>query len=211
MKTLLIVLFATVAHLALGNAKLLDNAILESEQVQVVIKGDTARVEGTFNFRRITRYTKDASEPEGVYFPVVAPKGVAWTAVDFKLSLELNGHKATKYAVVTIAPVAVPDNDAYSLVWILASFPEQSRRTLQVVVQYEQTLLNGKFYYLPILGKAQPKPEGYEIRVSADRPIRSLGKGAGGVMVKGPRELVFVPTHLGMIVVVANAEPATQP
>jgi hypothetical protein len=209
MTPILSFLFLAVTPFAFGNAKVLSDAVLESERVQVTIEGDTARVEGTFHFRRTIRRTRGASEREGVYFPLAAPKGETWDAEAFELSLELNGHKATSYSAVSNAPIAVPETRDYSLVWILASFPEQSQRTLQVVVRYEQKLLEEKFYYLPILETARPNAEGYEIRVKADRPIRSIGTGAGGVMAKGPRELVFLPAHLSVIAVAAGTQTTT--
>ena len=212
MKHLLaLLLLLGVPFVALGNAKALSNAVLESERVQASITDDTAKVTGTYHFRRVTRLTKDAKEPEGIYFPIVVPKGAIGTAEDFKLTLRLNGLMATNYSVVTNAPVKVPESDAYSLVWILASFPGSRPFNLNVSVQYEQKLLDGKFYYLPILERARPKVDGYEIRVNADRPVRSLGTSAGGVMVKGPRELVFTPVHLGMIIVVADLQKTAQP
>lgn len=206
MRPILSLIFVAGAQLAFGNAKVLSDAVLESERVLVSIEGDTAKVEGTFHFRQRPRHTRDASERAGVYFPLVAPKSGTWAAEDFKLSLEVNGHKATSYRVVSNAPIAVPVTSDYSLVWILANFSEQSRRTLQVGVRYEQRLLEGKFYYLPILEKTRPKGEGYEIRVKADRHIRSVGKGAGGVIANGQRELIFVPVHLSVIAVAADPE-----
>lgn len=205
MKHRLVLLLLGVPFLALGNAKVLNNAVLESERVQANIRNDTAHITGTYHFRRVMRLTKDSKEPEGVFFPVVVPKGTNGTAEDFKLTLRLNGRSATSYSVVTNAPVKVPESDEYSLVWILASFPGSQSYNLNVSVQYEQKLLDGKFYYLPILERAPPKVDGYEIRVNADRPVRPLGTSAGGVMVKGPRELVFTPVHLGMIIVAADS------
>lgn len=211
MKRLLALLLFGVPFLAFGNAKALSNAVLESERVQANITGDTAKVTGTYHFRHVTRLTKDAKEPEGVYFPVVVPKGAIGTAEDFKLRLRLNGLIATNYIVVTHAPVTVAESDAYSLVWILASFPGARPYNFKVSVDYEQKLLDGKFYYLPILEQAPPKVGGYEIRVSANRPVRSLGTSAGGVIVKGPHELVFTPVHLGMIIVATDIQKTAQP
>lgn len=211
MKHILTLLLLGVPALALGNAKVLNNAVLESERVQATIKGDTATVAGTYHFRRIIRYTRDTSEGEGVYFPVIVPKGTTGTAADFKLTLRLNGLMATNYSVVTHAPVKAPESDAYSIIWILATFPEWQRYNLDVSVQYEQKLINARFYYLPILEQVPPGLKGFEIQVAADRPIRSTGKGSGGVMVKGPRELVFTPAHLSMIVVAADSAIPTQP
>lgn len=201
MKPLSSLLFLAATHFAFGNAKALHNAVLESERVQVVIEGNIAKVTGTFQFRRTIRYTKDASQREGVYFPVIVPKDAKGVAEDFKLTLRLNGLIATNYAVVSNAPVTVPESDAYSIVWILANFAGPVRHKFNVSVDYEQKLLEGKFYYLPILEKVTTRTVGYEIRVNADRPIRSVGTAGGGVLTKGPRELVFIPTNLGMIVV----------
>jgi hypothetical protein len=201
MKHLLTLLLLGFPVLVLGNAKVLNNAVLESEQVQAAIKGDTATVTGTYHFRRVIRLTKDSKEPEGVYFPVIVPKGATGTAEDFKLVLRLNGLIATNYSVVSNAPVKVLEADAYSVVWILASFPGSPRNNLNVAVQYEQKLLEGKFYYLPILELKRANPKGYEIHVLADRPIKSVGKDSGGLLVKGEREMVFTPSHLNMIIV----------
>jgi hypothetical protein len=211
MKGFLILLVVALAQYALGNAKVLNNAVLLSERVNVAIKDDTATVTGTFRFLQATRFTKDVTEREGVYFPLVGPKGKKWNVGDFKFELELNGTKATSYVIASNAPVAVTNSEAYSVVWILASFPEQPLRNWRLQVFYQQNLLEGKFYYLPILERTRPSAEGYEIHIQADRPVRSVGKGAGGVMVKGARELVFAPVHLGMLVVEADSGNKAHP
>lgn len=205
--TLLAVAFHFVAF---GNAKALNNAMLESEQVNAVITGEAAKVTGTFHFRRTIRYTKNATEREGVYFPVIVPKGAKGTAEDFKLTLQLNGHMATNYSVVSNAPVTVPASEAYSIVWILANFPDSLHQRMTVSVQYEQKLLEGKFHYLPILDPKRSNPEGCQISVRADRPIKSVGKSPGGVFVKSERELVFTPAHLSMISVAADSASPTR-
>jgi len=203
MKHIPTLLLVGIPFLVLGNAKVLNHAVLESEQVQVTIAGDTAKVAGTFHFRRAIRYTKNAREPEGVYFPLIVRKDATGTAEDFKFTLQLNGLMATNYSVVTNAPVVAPSSDDYSIIWILASFPGALRQSMNDFVQYEQKLLEGKFYYLPILDLKRSNPKGYEIAVRADRPVKSVGKDSGGLLVKSERELVFTPLNLTMIIVAA--------
>jgi hypothetical protein len=210
-----------LAEAAYANAKVVyasAGALLATERVDAVIAGDTAVVKGEFVFFSEPFYdrSKNPSEETRVYFPLFGARGTNWTVEDFKFTLELNGTKPTSYAVATNAPLAAPESPAYSAVWIVARFPNRenlrwtpglrSRFHLRLNVSYEQKLLDGVFYYLPIVEGTRRDSEELSITVQADRPIHSEGKGPGGCVILGARKLVFLPAHLGMIVV--STKPA---
>jgi len=200
MKWFLICLMAGLAHLALGNAKVtVPNAIMVSEQVEVNIQHDTAQVHGFYRFHMIR--VKEPGAPEGkVVFPLILAKGAQPTMEDLEFTMKVNGQKARLYSIMAKPPFELPDSEDYSVVWISVSFPGQPiGPSLSVRVAYQQKLLDGVFYYLPVLDKAKPRPEGFEIRVKADRPVRSVGQGAGGIIQRRPEELIFIPSHLSMI------------
>ena len=203
-KTLWVLLFVALTEAVHGNAKVTWGAILDTERVEVAMEGDTAVVKGEFRFRPVTERTAAKSDGTRVYFPLVRPRGASPTVEQFKFALVLNGTKATSYAITTNAPLAVPESADYSVVWIVATFPDRGYRRAYLEVSYEQPLLDGVFYYLPIVEGTRHGAEGLSITVQSDRPIHSEGKGPGGVVALGPRKLVFVPAHLGMIVVRPN-------
>ena len=221
-RTLWALMVVGLAEAAYANAKVVyasTGALLATERVDAIIAGDTAVVKGEFVFFSEPVYdrSKKPSEEARVYFPLFGPRGTNSTVEDFKFTLELNGTKPTSCAVTTNTPLAVPDSSAYSVVWIVAKFPDRkslrwtpgvtSGIRLHLNVSYEQRLLEGVFYYLPIVEKARRESEGLSITVQADRPIHSEGKGPGGCVVHGDRKLVFLPAHLGMIAVSTKPAP----
>jgi len=195
---LLLLLGLGLTHPAFGNARMSVRSVLETEQVDATIRGETATVTGRFRFRRIYVPDRNPRDDATVYVPLICPKGARSSLEDFQFSLELNGEPATSYSITTNSPIAVPDSDAYSIVWILAKAPFKAVRTWGVQVAYRQQLIDGVFYYLPILGRARPSAEAFRIRVKADRPIHSVGK-KGGFIAKGPQDLLFIPANLVMI------------
>ena len=222
MKTFWALMFVGLGEAAYANAKVVSasaGALLATERVNAVIAGDTAVVKGDFVFFSEPIYdrSKSPSEETRVYFPLFGSRGTNWTTEDFRFTLELNGTKPTSCAVTTNAPLAVPESSAYSVVWIVAKFSDKkslrwipgvtSGIRLHLNVSYEQRLLDGVFYYLPIVERTRRESEGLSITVQADRPIHSEGKGLGGCVVLGPRKLVFLPAHLGMIVVSTKPAP----
>lgn len=219
-RTLWALMLVGLAEAAYANAKVVyasAGALLATERVDAVIAGNTAVVKGEFTFSgEFSERTKNPSQETRVYFPLIGCRGTNWTVEDFKFALELNGTKPTSYAVATNAPLAAPESPAYSAVWIVARFPNRenlrwtpglrSRFHLRLNVSYEQKLLDGVFYYLPIVEGTRRDSEELSITVQADRPIHSEGKGPGGCVILGARKLVFLPAHLGMIVV--STKPA---
>lgn len=205
MKWFFVFLSLGLAHIALSNPKLdRPNILLLTERVNVSIQGDTAQVHGLFRFQQGAQREPIVPGGKHVYFPLVVPKSSQPTVADFKFNLELDGRKAVWYAIASKPPVNVPASEAYSLVWILATVPgEPIDRKWGIRVSYEQKLLDGVFYYLPILEKTRSTPEGFEIRVRADRPIQSSGKRAGMVISLGANDLLFTPVNLNMIAVTA--------
>ena len=206
MKWLVALLGIAIGPHALANPKLTVRAVLQMEQVEAVIQGKTASVTGTFRFDKVFGDPKLSGQ---VFFPVFCPKGTSATLPDLNFHAKLNGHKAVSYSIATNAPLSLPPFDAYSVAWILATFPPQAFKIWRLEVSYEQELLDGVFYYLPILGEARQSHEPFEIRVKADRPICSIGK-AGGVITKGANELLFMPVNLRPISVSTNPGDATR-
>jgi hypothetical protein len=210
-RTLCALLVAGLAEAAYGNAKVVRSmaVVLATEKVNGVIADDTAAVKGEFVLSgSIAERTKNLSKETRVYFPLFAPRGTNWTIGDFKFDLELNRARPASYAISPEVPFAVPESEDYSVVWLVARFPHQiSRRRLHLNVSYEQRLLNGVFYYLPIVEGRRRGSEGLSITVKSDRPIHSEGRGPGGCVAAGPRKLVFLPAHLGMVVVSTKPEP----
>ena len=223
MKTFWALLLVGMAETAYANAKVVyasAGALLATERVDAVIAGDTAVVKGEFVFfsRPFYDRSRSLSEETWVYFPLVGARGTNWTVEDFKFTLELNGVTPTSYAVATNAPLAVPESPAYAVVWIVATFPDRNRLhwtggvtsgiRLHLTVSYQQKLLDGVFYYLPIVEKTRRETEELSITVESDRPIHAEGKGSGSCLVLGPRKRVFLPAHLGLIAV--STMPATK-
>ncbi len=205
MKWFSILLSLGLAQITLSNPKVDGpNILLLTERVNVSIQGDTAQVHGFFRFQQGARPEPIVPGGKHVYFPLVVPKNSQPTVADFKFSLELDGRKAVLYAIASKSPVNVPASEAYSLVWILATVPgEPIDHKWGIRVSYEQKLLDGVFYYLPILQKTRSTLEGLEIQVRADRPIQSSGKRAGMVISLGANDLLFTPVNLNMIAVSA--------
>ena len=205
-KWLLALTGIAIASPALANPKLTVRAVLQMEQVEAVIHGDTARVSGSFRFDKVRGNPKDSGQ---IFFPVFCQKGTSAALRNLDFRAKLNGHKALSCGLVTNAPLSLPASDAYSVAWVLVTFPPQAFDTWRLDVSYEQELLNDVFYYLPILGEARQSQEPFEVRVKADRPIYAMGK-AGGVITKGPNELLFMPANLRPISVSTNPYEATQ-
>lgn len=206
---LTLLLFLTLALNALGNAKVSGEFVLEMERIEAAIQGEQAFVHGTFRFRRAVNLSRSTGGEEVIYFPLIRPRDAASVTNDFQLVLKLNGKEATSYVLASNAPLAVPGSDAYAVTWLKASYPKAQLRQWQLQVSFQQSLINGVFYYLPILEKTRAAPEGYEIRVKSDRPIYPVSQGPGGVIRKGARELLFIPSHLSMIAVATQPDPAS--
>jgi len=198
-----------LVHFALANPKPVAHAIMETEQVDVLIQGDMAIVKGKYLFRRVTFFERNPTGFSKVYFPLACARGTSPALADMKFSLSVDHRDGLAYTIATNAPIIVPPSDDYSLLWILTTVSESTVRSWDIEVSYRQPLIDGVFYYLPILGRAKPNQDAFQIRVKADRPIRWTGK-KGGMIAKSPRELVFFPVDQVMISVAADPLPKNQ-
>ncbi len=193
-----------------------------SEKVVVTINTDNARVSGCFKFD--LRKVKLPSNPcLRVYVPIVIREG----AIDSSKTLDPRYERDTDMTVrigredakTRAVHPGSPENSDHptvvctrglELLWFEAC-PEVSRKTSNVEVSYSQALLDGVFYYMPII---RPAPDAvsssqlFTIRVIAAMPLYPAEGMACSYRYHGPREMVVTPSDNSLIAVTSDISKA---
>jgi hypothetical protein len=158
MRTLLI--FLTMVSLACGNVYVPDSKVV-GEALSVLITKESALVQGVFDFN--DWMTKDEKV---FYLPIYAPEDMEPTRLlaIAKVEVEVAGK-----SVERITPCAAPSGfgqlrHARRVQWFcwrvtLDDVDQVVTFGPRIRVSYTQPLINGRFYYLPVI-KGAPRGEG---------------------------------------------------